>query len=71
MNCENEFCIYQRGGNCTISHISIDNFGRCADCIYPDIDKKQLLHLKRKLLKKYENTDKHFSVQLDSKNQFE
>ncbi len=62
MNCENEFCIYQRDGNCIISNISIDSFGKCADCIYPDIDKKQLLQLKRKLLKKYENTDKNFSV---------
>lgn len=71
MNCENEFCIYQCDGYCTLNHISIDHSGRCADCIYPNIDRKQLVQLKRKLLKKYKNTDKIFSVYLNPKNQFE
>lgn len=62
MSCQNEFCIYQLDGYCTINNISIDSLGHCADCIYPNIDKYQLLKFKEKLLKEYENTDKNFSV---------
>ena len=59
MNCENNFCIYQRNGNCILNEISIDSSGMCTECIYPDIDEEILKDAKLKVLKSFEESDKN------------
>ncbi|MBQ3548153.1 MAG: hypothetical protein IJA44_06750 [Clostridia bacterium] len=49
--CENEFCIYQKQGNCILESVQLDIQGNCVDCIYIDIDEDTLSNLKKKLLK--------------------
>ncbi len=53
MNCENDFCIYQDEGVCTIEKISINNLGMCMECIYPKIDNEILNQAKSNFLEKY------------------
>ena len=53
MKCENNFCIYQSGGECNIDRIYINNLGMCSECIYPDINENVLNEAKLNLLKKY------------------
>lgn len=57
MLCENFLCIYQSEGFCFAEHISMNRFGMCENCIYPDIDRDTLQKAKMKLLEKYENFD--------------
>ena len=54
VKCENSFCIYQSKGKCMLDKVSINSFGMCTECIYPDIDKEILNQAKQKLLKNYE-----------------
>jgi len=54
MKCENNFCIYQVNDKCILDKVSIDSLGMCAECIYPDIDKKILNQAKSQLLKDYQ-----------------
>lgn len=37
MICENEYCIYQKNRKCTLDTISVDEFGKCSECIIPNI----------------------------------
>lgn len=37
MMCENEYCIYQNNRACMPDIISIDEFGKCSECIIPNI----------------------------------
>lgn len=55
LSCENEFCIYQKQGNCILESVQLDIRGNCIDCIYIDIEKDLLYNLKEKLLSKYED----------------
>lgn len=55
MNCENYFCIYNFKNKCIVENISINIYGMCGDCIYPDIDKQILEDAKLKLLKDFED----------------
>lgn len=50
MTCENVFCIYQRDTECILEEINLDITGTCTDCIYVDIDEKELQKLKENLL---------------------
>ena len=49
--CENEFCIYQRQGNCMLESVQLDIQGNCVDCIYINVEEDTLNNLKEKLLK--------------------
>ncbi|MBR6513745.1 MAG: hypothetical protein IKT46_02805 [Clostridia bacterium] len=46
MNCENEYCIYNRKNKCVLDSISLDIQGKCIECIYVDIPADQLEKLK-------------------------
>ena len=48
MNCENFLCIYQNKGACTLKNIELDIQGQCKECIYINIDEKDLESLKFK-----------------------
>lgn len=49
--CENEFCIYQKQGNCILESIQLDIQGNCVDCIYVNIEEDALNDLKERLLR--------------------
>ena len=51
LSCENEFCIYQKQGNCILKRVNLDIQGNCLDCIYINIDEAALNNMKEKLLK--------------------
>ncbi len=51
LSCENEFCIYQKEGYCTLKSVQIDIQGNCLDCIYIEIEENTLMNLKEKLLR--------------------
>ena len=53
MECDNVFCIYQKNGNCKLENISIDNSGMCTQCIYVEIDDKDLLKTKTTMIKRF------------------
>ena len=57
MNCQNDFCIYQRDGVCCLEEISIDKMGVCENCIYPEFDKIYLNSEKDRLLNTFELRD--------------
>lgn len=50
LSCENEFCIYQRRGNCILQSVQLDIQGNCIDCVVIHIEKDALNNLKEKLL---------------------
>ena len=52
LSCENEFCIYQKQGNCILESVHLDIQGNCMDCIYVNIEDDDLNRLKEKLLEK-------------------
>ncbi len=52
MLCEQELCIYQNDGQCTLQTIHIDRLGQCAECVYPDINKQYLKKIKHDFLEK-------------------
>lgn len=51
MDCENEFCIYQKDDKCTLDKISLDFQGICNECIYVNLDNELLEELKKKQIK--------------------
>lgn len=52
VSCENEWCIYQKEGTCTLERVQLDIQGNCADCIYVHVEQKVLDDLKEELLRK-------------------
>ncbi len=46
MNCENEYCIYNKEYKCILDEITLDIQGKCIECIYVDIPSQQLEKLK-------------------------
>lgn len=61
MMCENEYCIYQKNRACMLDIISIDEFGKCSECIIPNIPHDFLEELKRETFKIIESSDKQKS----------
>lgn len=61
MMCENEYCIYQKNRACMLDIISIDEFGKCSECIIPNIPHDFLEGLKREAFKIIESSDKQKS----------
>ena len=61
MMCENEYCIYQKNRACMLDIISIDEFGKCSECIIPNIPHDFLEGLKRETFKIIESADKQKS----------
>jgi len=57
MKCENNLCVYQWKGECTIEKTTIDSLGMCAQCIYPNIDEDILKQAKSKTLDQYRKED--------------
>lgn len=51
VNCENEFCIYQKQGTCILDSVQLNVQGNCVDCIYINVEKNLLNDLKENLLK--------------------
>lgn len=49
--CENEFCIYQKQGNCILKSVQLDIQGNCLECIYINVEEDTLNGLKNELLK--------------------
>lgn len=35
MRCKNFCCIYNQNASCTSENLLIDQYGTCADCVYP------------------------------------
>ena len=54
LSCHNEFCIYQKQGNCILNSVSLDIQGNCLDCVYVNVEEESLNDLKEKQLKKLE-----------------
>jgi len=52
--CENEFCIYQKQGNCILERVKLDIQGNCMDCLYVNIQEDTLDLLKEDLLRNLE-----------------
>ena len=50
VSCENEFCIYQKQGNCLLESVQLDIQGNCMECIYINIDKEELERRKKEQL---------------------
>ena len=48
MKCENCFCIYEENGSCTLQDIELDIQGLCKECIYINIENRELQNLKFK-----------------------
>lgn len=48
LTCENEFCIYQKKGNCILDKVHLDIQGNCADCIYINLEESMLNALKNR-----------------------
>ncbi len=46
MECENEYCIYQKNGKCIADSITLDISGVCTTCILVDIPKDELERFK-------------------------
>lgn len=55
MRCENIFCIYQKNGECILDEIEIDISGKCASCIFPNIDDDYLQKAKAKTLNRIDS----------------
>ena len=36
MNCKNLRCIYNQDSACKADEIHLDQYGKCADCVYPE-----------------------------------
>ena len=51
LSCENEFCIYQKQGECILKSVQLDIQGNCMECIYINVEQDTLDTLKEKLLK--------------------
>ena len=52
MICENEYCIYNDGFDCTLKSIELNNMGICTSCIMITLDKDILEAYKQQQLKK-------------------
>ena len=52
MRCANRFCIYYRKGRCLAEDISINSAGVCEDCVYVEIDERDLQARRANLLEK-------------------
>lgn len=50
--CENDLCIYQRRGKCTVTTVGIDRSGGCTSCVYPNFSPEVLEKEKQKTLEK-------------------
>ena len=50
--CDNEFCIYQKEGKCSLEGIQLDIQGNCENCIYVNVEQEVLNSLKKEALGK-------------------
>ena len=42
MNCENILCVYEKDGHCILDEIELDIHGQCKECIYVELNLKEL-----------------------------
>ncbi len=56
LSCENEFCVYQKQGDCVLESVQLDIQGNCVDCVYINIEKDTLKNLKEKLLRELQDS---------------
>ncbi len=54
VNCELDYCIYNRSGKCIVGQIQINSFGMCDEFIIVSIDKEYLEGAKQKQLEDIE-----------------
>jgi len=55
MNCENDYCIYQKENKCRFPTITINSLGMCDDCIKISLDENFLEAEKEKQFFEIEN----------------
>ena len=51
MRCANIFCVYWSDGECSLEEISLDIQGNCEECVYINIDIKELDNRRTQMLK--------------------
>lgn len=52
MNCENEFCVYCKDGQCILEEICLDSTGSCMECIHISLEEEILNEKKQKFLER-------------------
>jgi hypothetical protein len=55
MQCENQYCIYQKENKCRHEKISVNSLGMCDDCIIVSLDENFLATEKEKQLQEIDN----------------
>jgi len=55
MNCENNYCIYNKENTCRVSPITINSLGMCDECIIISLDDKFLNEEKERQFQGIEN----------------
>ena len=55
MNCENEYCIYNKDFECILSKIEVNGFGACDSCILVTLDAYFLKIEKERQLQEIQN----------------
>jgi len=48
LNCANDYCLYNKGYECTLDEVNIDSTGHCDECILVNIDKDVLEAMKER-----------------------
>ena len=48
--CENYLCIYQSNGVCALEGVSLDEGGRCTECVLTNFEKEVLKRAKKDML---------------------
>lgn len=52
MKCENELCIYESNGLCSLKEVELDIIGLCKDCIYIELNKDDLDSKKKAIIER-------------------
>ncbi len=47
--CENFLCIYQNNGRCALENVSLDEGGRCTECVLTNFEKEVLERAKKEM----------------------
>ena len=52
IECEAEFCMYYKKGECVLKSIELDDIGHCINMFFVDVDEELLAIKRKKLLSK-------------------
>lgn len=53
MHCENRFCVYWGEGGCSLPQVTLDDMGRCENCILVELDAAMLARARREVLERF------------------